>query len=296
MKKRLIFKSVLLALAIPALLVSCQDQLQPEPEKQVDENKEVVSNEAVSKGRPVTISAGLPVETKIAHGLNGTAIHPTWETGDEVKVSFTLDGRDYVETFTLKDGAGTQCATFYCADSQLQNDTKFTIDYVDNKYPDGWAEQDGTVENLPECLSVSGVTLSTETITLEPALIYFHVVAAIPSGSSYAYAYLNKLEGSYTMYTAPGTAGAVTVKPENSFSGTVDFYIATKVDGTTNTTFQIVFGNGVKGISLDGQAFDIAGASYKFNWSPSKNYTAGTVYKIADKTFTTASAAQTMPR
>ena len=290
MKKRLIFKSVLTALVIPAMLVSCQDQLQPEPEKQVEVNELVVG-----KGHPVTITAGLPVETKIAHGLNGTAIHPTWEEGDQIKVSYTLDGNNYVETFTLKDGNGTQSATFYNAESHLTDETVFSIDYVDRNNPNGWAKQDGTLDKLPECLSASGVTLSSE-VTLEPALIYFHVVATIPSGSSFAYAYLNKLEGSQTMYTAPGTKGAVTVQPATSFSGDVDFYIATKVDGTTGTTFQIAFGNGVQGISVDGQAFDIAGASYKFNWSPSKNYTAGTVYKIANKTFNSVTAAQAMPR
>ena len=61
--------------------------------------------------------------------------------------------------------------------------------------------------------------------------------------------------------------------------------------------FQIAFGNDVQGISLDGQAFDIAGASYKFNWSPtSKAYAAGKVYKIANQTFKETTAAQAMPR
>jgi hypothetical protein len=112
------------------------------------------------------------------------------------------------------------------------------------------------------------------------------------------------------MYAAPGSKGGITVTPSSAFTagGSADFYIAVMLDGSTSANgtdafgetvspkLQLAFGNGVQGISADGQAFDLAGDSYKFSWSPAKAYAAGAVYKIANKSFTTTTAAQAMPR
>ena len=300
MKKK--HKSLLLALAVPAILASCAREREMEkPEENPQEPVEV------SVGHPVTISAGLPPETRISHVYENGQIKPCWEEEDAVLVSFTLNEETIVETFTLKTGAGTQSATFSNDNSQLGTDTPFTVDYVDYNHPEGWAVQDGTLAHLPECLSGKAADI-TASVTLEPALTYFHVIASIPEGKSFTHAYLNKLEGGFTMNAKPGTKGAVTVEPENAFSGNVDFYIAVKlVDDTTSEgvnvfgetvppTFQVIFGNGIQGVSLDGQAFSVAGESYKYNWSPAKTYVAGKVYKIQDKTFTAAVASQALPR
>jgi hypothetical protein len=53
-------------------------------------------------------------------------------------------------------------------------------------------------------------------------------------------------------------------------------------------------------VFTDGQAFqaiaDESGDTYKYSWSPAKDYVAGKVYRIADKTFTSVTAAHAMPR
>ena len=293
--KRL-FKTLLLAVALPAALVACQhiDPIEKPIEPGVN-------------GHSVTISAGLPVGTRISHVYENSQIKPYWEEGDQVKISFTKNAATVVETFTLLTGAGTQSATFHNNNSQLDDQTAFTVDYVDKNHPEGWAVQDGTLAHLPECLSADVANIS-EPAALVPSLTYFHVVFESFDGGPYTSAYLNKLEGAFTMYTAPGVKGAVTVTPASSFSsGAVDFYIAVKLDGATSSNgtdifgatvspkFQVCFGNSVQGISADGQAFDVP-QGYKYSWTPASNYTAGKVYKMANKTFTATTAAQSLPR
>ena len=289
-------KYLSLAFVVPFIISSCVQETDVP-----DDNTEPVVVETPT-GRPVTISAGLPAQTRVAHELGENSIHPTWEVGDQVTVTFIKDGNTVTETFTLKSGEGTQSAKFYNEDSQLDDNTSFTVDYIDKNNPNGWAEQKGTLERLPECLSATVSKLS-ESATLEPALTYFRVITTIPSGTTYTYAYLSRLEGGFTMYSSPGTKGAITVKPDGGFSGSVDFYIAVKLDGDTSQgspKFQIEFGDSVQGISIDGQAFqaiaDESGNTYKYSWSPAKDYVAGKVYRIADKTFTAFTAAQAMPR
>ena len=302
MKKQRNFKAALLALAVPAILASCAREM--EIEKPEDKPQEPVE---VSEGHPVTISAGLPPETRISHAYD-SKIKPYWEEEDAVLVSFTLNDETVVETFTLKSGAGSQSATFSNDNSQLGEDTPFTIDYVDYNHPEGWAVQDGLLAHLPECLSGEATDI-TESVTLEPALTYFHVIVTIPEEKSFAHAYLNRLEGQFTMYTAPGEKGAVTVTPAGGFTaGEHDFFIAVKLDGETSQNalddfgdivppkFQIVFGGDKQGVSLDGQSISAAGDNYKFNWTPTNNYVPGKVYKVANKTFVATSAAQSLPR
>ena len=297
-------KYLLLALAMPFVLASCAREIE------IIDDSQVIDEHAVTSGvRPVTITAGLPPETKITHVYDNSKLKPYWEENDQVEVSFEVNGTAVVETFTLKDGAGTQSATFYKEDSQLTDGIEFSVDYVDKDYSDGWAVQDGLAADLPECLSASGLTLPmTEPAPLTPALTYLHVIVTIPEGESYANAYLSKLEGAFTMYSAPGTKGVITVTPASAFSGNVDMFVAMKLDGDTSANgtdtfgatvspkFQIAFGNGTQGLSLDGQAVSLAGAHYKYNWTPASTYAAGKVYKISGKTFTSVSAAQAMPR
>ena len=287
---------LLLTLAIPAILASCS--------REIENQQEPVE---VSQGHPVTITAGLPAETRITHEYSENQIKPYWEAGDQVNVSFTLQEETVVETFLLKTGAGTQSATFSNENSQLDAHMRFTVDYVDKNHPDGWAVQDGTLAKLPECLSGEAADLS-QSITLTPSLTYFHVMVAIPSGRSFSSAYLSKLEGGFTMNTKPGTKGAVTVTPEGGFSGSVDFYIAVKLEGQTSESgsdafgttvppkFQIAFGNGTQGVAAHGQGVLVSGDSYKYSWSPAKDYVPGKVYKIENKPFVATTAAQAMPR
>ncbi len=291
-----ILKDIIPALAIPVVLVSCvQEQAAPE----------TVVQEQAAAVRRVTISAGLPAQTKVTHELAGTSIHPLWEAGDQVNVSFTQDGQVVVETFELLKGEGTASAVFFKDDSRLGDDTPFSVHYPATET--GWGVQDGSVETLPESLSANASKLG-ESLKLEPALTYFHVVIDNYAGGDCTYARLNKLEGDFTMYSAPGVKGTVSVAPQGGISnGKVDFYVAVMLEGPTTGTvkdmfgetvpvaFQIAFGDLVQGVSSDGQAFDVAYGS-KFSWTPEKEYLPGNIYKIGNKPMVTSTRAMSQPR
>ena len=291
-----ILKGIILALAIPAVLVSCVQELAaPEP----------AEPEQVAAVRRVTISAGLPAQTKVSHELVGTSIHPLWEAGDQVSVTFVLGGQVVIETFELLKGEGTASAVFFKDDSQLGDNKPFSVHYPATET--GWGMQDGTVEGLPESLSAQASKLG-ETLDLKPALTYFHVVIDDYAGGDCTYARLNKLAGDFTMYSAPGVKGTVTVAPKGGISkGKVDFYLAVMLDGPTTgkvtdafddtvpVRFQIVFGDQVQGISPDGQSCDVAYGS-KFSWTPEKEYLPGNVYKIGNKPMVAVTKAASEPR
>lgn len=295
-----ILKGILLSLAIPAalLLVSCVKEVaKPEAETPV-----LVQGEA---GHRVTLTAGLPAQTKMTHELVGSTIHPLWEAGDQITVVFQKKGKAIYETFELLKGEGTSSAVFFKDDSQLGDNTPFSVHYPVTET--GWGLQNGTVEALPESLSAHAPKLG-EQLTLKPALTYFHVVIDKYAGGDCPYARLNKQEGDFTLYSAPGVKGAISVAPQGGFSnGKVDFYVAVMLDGPTTgkatdsfddtvpVKFQIVFGDLVQGISADGQACDVAYGS-KFCWTPEKEYVPGTVYKIENKPMVKITRETSQPR
>ena len=300
MKKKM-HKSLLWILVIPAALVCCTREV-TDPK---DEPQEVVGVEK-PVGHPVTISTGLPGETRVSHGLDGTSIKVAWKEGDQLTVVFDKGSGQITEEFLLVNGAGGTSATFKNDNSQLDENTVFDVYHASGAA--SWDVQDGTVANLPDYLSAKQKKLS-DAISLEPCMTYFHIVLG-PLDRDYASAYLSKMEGGCTIYSAPGVKGGVTVTPQGGFQAgsTVDFYVAVMIDGATtgevndsfgssvSPKFQIGFANGVQGISFDGQAFDLTFPSAKCNWTPAKDYVAGKVYKVANKTFTATTAAQAMPR
>jgi hypothetical protein len=299
MKKKM-HKSLLWILVIPAALVCCTREV-TDPK---DEPQEVVGEKPV--GHPVTLSTGLPGETRVSHGLDGTSIKVAWKEGDKLTVMFDKGSGQITETFDLVNGAGGTSATFRNEDSQLEEDTVFDVYHASGAA--SWAVQDGTVANLPDYLSAKGVKLS-DAISLQPSMTYFHIVLG-PLDRDYASAYLSKMEGGCTIYSAPGVKGGVTVTPQGGFQAgsTVDFYVAVMIDGSTasqandnfgaevSPKFQIGFANGVQGISFDGQAFDLTFPSAKCNWTPAKAYVAGKVYKVANKSLSTTPAGGNLPR
>lgn len=296
MKKKML-KSLLWILAIPAVLVCCT--------REVIDPKEVVGEEKPA-GHPVTISAGLTGETKVSHGLDGTSIKVAWAEGDQLTVVFDKGSGQITEEFALVDGAGGTSATFRNEDSQLEEDTEFDVYHVSGEA--SWAVQDGTVAHLPDYLSAKQKKLS-DAISLQPCMTYFHIVLG-PLDQDYASAYLSKMEGNCTIYSAPGVKGGVKVTPPGGFKAgeNVDFYVAVLISGATtgevndnfgssvSPKFQIGFANDVQGISFDGQAFDLTFPSAKCNWTPAKDYAAGKVYKVANKSLSTTPAGGNLPR
>ena len=300
MKKNML-KSLLWILVIPAALVCCTREV-VDPK---DKPQEVVGVET-PVGHSVTISTGLPGETRVSHGLEGTSIKIAWKEGDKLTVVFDKGAGQITEVFDLVDGAGSTSATFKNDNSQLEEDTEFDVYHASGE--ESWAVQNGKVEDLPDYLSATGVKLS-DRISLQPCMTYFHIVLG-PLDQAYASAYLSKMQGGYTIYSAPGVKGGVTVTPEGGFQAgqNVDFYVAVMISGSTasqandsfgvrgDPKFQIGFANGVQGLSFDGQAFDLTAPSSKCNWTPAKDYVAGKVYKVANKSLKTTTAAQSMPR
>ena len=300
MKKKM-HKSLLWILVIPAALVCCNREVS-DPK---DEPQEVVGVEK-PVGHPVTISTGLPGETRVSHGLDGTSIKVAWAEGDKLTVVFNKDTEQITETFDLVEGAGETSATFKNENSQLEENTVFDVYHASGAA--SWAVQDGTVANLPDYLSAKGVKLS-DAISLQPCMTYFHIVLG-PLDRDYASAYLSKMEGGCTIYSAPGVKGGVTVTPSGGFKSgeSVDFYVAVMISGATtgevndnfgssvSPKFQIGFADGVQGISFDGQAFDLTFPSAKCNWTPAKDYVAGKVYKVANKSLSATPAGGNIPR
>ena len=299
--KKMMHKSLLWILVIPAALVCCTREVS-DPK---DEPQEVVGVEK-PVGHPVTISTGLPGETRVSHGLDGTSIKVAWKEGDKLTVVFDKGSGQITEEFLLVDGAGGTSATFKNDNSQLDENTVFDVYHASGAA--SWAVQDGTVANLPDYLSAKQKKLS-DAISLEPCMTYFHIVLG-PLDRDYASAYLSKMEGGCTIYSAPGVKGGVTVTPSGGFKSgeSVDFYVAVMISGATtgevndnfgssvSPKFQIGFADGVQGISFDGQAFDLTFPSAKCNWTPARDYVAGKVYKVANKSLSTTPAGGNIPR
>ena len=301
MKKKKL-RSLLWMLVIPGALVCCtREAIDPE-----DKPQEVVVVEEKPVAHPVTISTGLPGETRVSHGLDGTSIKVAWKAGDQLTVVFNDGTEQVTEVFNLVDGAGSTTARFRNENSQLEEDTVFDVYHISGA--ESWAVQNGTVADLPDYLSAEGVTLNDQ-ISLQPCMTYFHIVLG-PLDRNYASAYLGKMEGGCTIYSAPGVKGGVTVTPAGGFQEgeSVDFYVAVMISGSTASQandnfgdnvppkFQIGFADGIQGLTLDGQAFDLTAPSAKCNWTPAKDYVAGKVYKVANKSLGTTPAGGNKPR
>lgn len=271
MKKTLIF----VALATLAAAVSCSKEIAKETET------------PAAEAHAVTLGVEIP-STKIAHDLNGTAIHPTWEAGDEVEVVFGSTS----EIFTLSSGEGTQKATFTNGSSTLTEGTEYAVYYPARAID--LSTQDGTLANLPEYLVKTGLNSLTASFTLEPQLTYFHVKLsttpddAVTEGKLHSRKVYFESLSSVKFYNKVSAAG---VKSEGNIAvdydayfdengtPTADLYIATMLEGATSgvsNAFGATFMNG-----------DLANKAvvqnYELKWTPSSDYAAGEVYLTAAK-------------
>jgi len=270
MKKTLI----LVALATLAAAVSCSKEIAKETETPAVE------------AHAVTLGVEIPA-TKIAHALSGTAIHPTWEAGDEVEVVFGSTS----EIFTLSSGEGTQKATFTNGSSTLTEGTEYAVYYPARDID--LSTQDGTLANLPEYLVKTGLNSLDASFTLEPQLTYFHVKLstkpdAVTEGKLHSRKVFFESLSSVKLYNKVSAAG---VKSEGNIAvdydayfeedgtPTADLYIATMIEGATSgvsNAFGATFMNGDFANKADVQ-------NYELQWTPSSDYAAGEVYLTAAK-------------
>ena len=261
-----------------------------------------------SKGRTVTISAGLPVETKVAHSLDGTTVKPSWETGDKVYVRFTSGGTDHLEEFSaVSISSDGKSATFSNPDSQLPEGTAYTVVYASPEYTtvsgndlifdlDGQA---GTLSGLPEYLTAE-VTDGSSTAVLQSQLTIFHFVLTLNNPSSYKSieeiqfgacpnSSTAHVRGYFATTNTGTTAPAVDVA-EDSFTpaATIDIYAAAfmlKQSSAYNVRLKIKpvgTSSGFPGApGGHGSSEDQTSSSWYYcNWTTSKTYAAGKVYKV----------------
>lgn len=236
-----------------------------------------------SQGHPVTLSLGVPTgdDTRVAHSLNGTSIHPVWAAGDQVEVVYTKDGAEVSETFTLSSGTGEQTGAFTCESSQLEEGTAYEVYYPAKSYD--LSTQDGTLENLPEYLYGSASSL-TAGVKLQSKLTYFHFVFTgnYENSVSSQRVYLEKSSGNFSMYKQNTTTTFYTLENQTTpfavnSNTNLDFYIATRLDGNTS--------GGAMKLWISPLRYDFFGISYTvpnyyYSWNISKDYEAGKVYKV----------------
>lgn len=89
------------AIAAALLAVSCNKE-----QNTPDEPQQIVA------GEQITITASIPAElSKVDLAYTGSALQPTWATGDKIRVADHSNASNY-QDFTLSAGEGTQNGTF----------------------------------------------------------------------------------------------------------------------------------------------------------------------------------------
>lgn len=288
MKKTMKFVA-LATLAVFAL--SCGKEIAP-VEEQTNSNVE-----NTVKGEPVTLSVSLAPETKITHDYTTNpdtgkkAVKPSWEASDALTVTFKVSGAKRTETFAIDTktlSADGMTATFYNNDSLIgTRDSETTIDVAYAGNATDWSIQDGTVENLPEVLSKTGISDLSSQIALSSELTYFHFdlsAAASPAEAlSLTNAYFYNSTKPFIVDSSSNT-GEITITPASAFTYTTggagtgtDFFVAVKLAGDSNgDTFGIDLQNGDHYTGIQG---------YSLTWAAAKTYETGKTYK---KTSTSA--------
>lgn len=278
--KRIAFVSAIAV--VSAVCFSCTK----EKESPIEQITEDVSQ--TPSGHTVTIGLSLSPDTKITHVTEEVDskinVKTLWAEDDKILVTFTKDAVVKNEVFPLTSGAGETTAYFTKADSELENGVNYEVTYYSSKDYENtfsWAEQDGTVANLPEWLTGSATYPAAPSLTSQ--LVHFHFVlsnAAAPTEAlSLANAYLYTSSDALKVDAANNT-GAIKVTPASAFayntsgvSSNADFYVSAKLSGTAaGETFNVRLQNGDNYDGIQG---------YTLSWTASKDYTTDKVWKKA---------------
>ena len=269
--------------------------------------EEVDNGEQVKPGAEgVTITVELPSGENTGFDFEGGKLKDYWVQGDQLLVTYVQDGKEVQEIFTYSSTESKPSGEFTCPDSKLTPETVYSVQHPVK--PD-WSLQTGAVEDMPDYLVATDVKGPVNKATLERKVTFLRIVVAagIAQGQGrYSQATLNKVWGGCTLCSAPGQAGAITIKPKEMIdvSKGFDFFVTAMFDGATTAPgqpdfffdgetslqpgalFRVYFSNGVNGISLDGQCFDPVGPYHKMDWIPAKDYQPDYWYSITNREVT----------
>lgn len=264
------------------------------------EQKEI--QKVVQDGHFMTLSLGLPADTKMTHDLDGTTIKPKWEVGDRIRVingSNNNDGTWMIlqDSDITNDG---KSAIFTSTNTTVEANSSITI-YYNSPFKGGknmaesydFSSQDGSYENLPEVLVARNVKIEDGAISLSPALTRFHFVfnnttnpGMILQDGTISSITIKKVWGtaqlgtSYNSRSKAITEGDITITPATPFtvskddSWSIDFYVAAYIYISEST--DALFCLTLNPASADGIA-------YEYNWYPTKTYSTAKVYKASPK-------------
>ena len=293
MKKTLIF-----CLAVALLAVSCrQEPLEPA---------------GPTGGKQFSFNAELPGDENAGFDFEGGQLKHYWEQGDKLLVTYTGEnGEEVQEIFTYTSTEKNPSGEFTFEDSHITPETVFSVQFPATE-PD-WSVQTGNVADLPDYLVATDVTGSVASVRLERPVSFLRIVESAGAAEGhFTQATLNKVSGGCTFYSAPGKPGAITILPKDGFdlSKGVDFFVTVMFDGATTSPglvdpisgsqtaplFRVYFANSFQGLSLDGQCFDPVIPYLKLDWTPAKDYNAGTWYSITDRTIVSVTSGAISPR
>lgn len=274
---------------IAAFNLSCTKENEPaqkvEPK---DDTEEQVADEKES-GHEAVIGLSLGADTKTSHVedvvAGKTNVKTVWKSGDKILVSFTKSEVAYNEEFDLFSGEDTPNAVFKKADSELVDGISYSVTYYSsNNYsaPFSWANQTGSVEDIPEYLTSESAVAYPAAPSLVSQLVHFHFVLNAgqdpgDAGLSLENAYFSNGTHPFIVDTENNT-GEIKVTPAAAFtysdsgvSTNADFYISVKL--AADSASDIMKMDLMNGDHFDGME------GYSVAWT-AKSYSTEKVYKV----------------
>lgn len=284
MKKITLFASVA---AVVAISFSCTKEKESVISVDPKENQEEVQSPV---GHEAIIGLSLGEDTKTTHSVEVVAgktnVKTLWKTGDKILVTFTKAAVEHKEVFELSSGENTANGTFRKGDSVLKaGDTYSVTYYSSNDYEKtfSWANQTGSVEDIPEYLTSVADATYPAAPTLQSELVHFHfnLNAGEDPGDEaleLANAYFSNTSNAFIVDTENHT-GEIKITPASAFSyndngesTNADFYVSVKLAGDSNgNTMKLDLMNGDHYAGIQG---------YSLSWDITKNYTTDKVYKL----------------
>lgn len=284
MKKATLFT---VATVIAAVCFSCSKEKESVISVDPKENQEEVQSPV---GHEAIIGLSLGEDTKTTHSVelvdSKTNVKTLWKAGDKILVTFTKAAVEHKEVFELSSGENTANGTFRNGDSALGVGDMYSVTYYSSNDYDktfSWANQTGSVEDIPEYLtSVADATYPAAPI-LQSELVHSHFnlkVGEAPGdeGLELANAYFSNTSSAFIVDTENHT-GEIKITPASAFSyndngesANADFYVSVKLAGdSSGNTMKLDLMNGDHYAGIQG---------YSLNWNITKTYTTDKVYKL----------------
>lgn len=284
MKKITLFASVA---AVVAISFSCTKEKESVISVDPKENQEEVQSPV---GHEAIIGLSLGEDTKTTHSVEVVAgktnVKTLWKTGDKILVTFTKAAFEHKEVFELSSGENTANGTFRNGDSVLEEGDTYSVTYYSSNDYDktfSWANQTGSVEDIPEYLTSVADATYPAAPTLQSELVHFHfnLNAGEDPGDEaleLANAYFSNTSNAFIVDTENHT-GEIKITPASAFSyndngesTNADFYVSVKLAGdSSGNTMKLDLMNGDHYAGIQG---------YSLSWDITKNYTTDKVYKL----------------